>query len=250
MTRKRRTSNEILVGQSTKPNKKKKSITSNLLLDIEPLTANQQKFFNSYKEGKNIFSYGSSGSGKTFISLYSALKEVLDERTPYEKVIILRSTIQSFEIGFTPGNINEKIAPFESPYKYMVKYMFQLPTDDDFEFLYGNLKAEKLLDFMCVSFLRGTTFDNCILIIDEFQNLNYHLLSSVITRVGSDCKILFSGDSKQTDLIKTNDRQGLHDFMRVLNIMPSIDMIEFTIDDVVRSGLVKEFLIAEHTIGI
>jgi phosphate starvation-inducible protein PhoH len=162
----------------------------------------------------------------------------------------LRSTIQSFEIGFTPGNINEKIAPFESPYKYMVKYMFQLPTDDDFEFLYGNLKAEKLLDFMCVSFLRGTTFDNCILIIDEFQNLNYHLLSSVITRVGSDCKILFSGDSKQTDLIKTNDRQGLHDFMRVLNIMPSIDMIEFTIDDVVRSGLVKEFLIAEHTIGI
>jgi predicted ribonuclease YlaK len=158
----------------------------------------------------------------------------------------VRSTVQSLEIGFVPGNVSDKIAPFESPYKHMVKSMFDLPTEEDFEMLYGLLKAEKVLDFMCVSFLRGTTYDNCILIVDECQNLNYHHLSTVITRVGQDSKIFFAGDSKQSDLTKMSERKGFLDFAKVLERMEEFDLIQFGIEDVIRSGIVRSFLIAEH----
>ena len=126
----------------------------------------------------------------------------------------------------------------------MVKYMFQLPTDEDFEMLYGNLKTQGTISFWSTSFLRGPTFDNCILIVDEFQNANFHELSSIITRVGENCKIMFCGDASQSDLIRTNERNGIIDFMRILRIMPSFDITEFGIEDVVRSSFVKEFLIA------
>lgn len=244
MTRKRRATESLSYNKVQKRNRR--TINLDLLNKMHPLTDNQAKLFESYEKGQNILAYGSPGTGKTHVLLYNALKDVLNERTPYEKIIIVRSTVQSLEIGFVPGTIGDKIAPFESPYKHMVKSMFDLPSEEDFELLYGLLKNEKVIDFMCVSFLRGTTFDNCIMIVDECQNLNYHHLSTVITRVGQDSKIFFAGDSKQSDLTKQSERKGFIDFARVLNEMDSFDLIQFGIEDVVRSGLVKDFLVAEH----
>jgi phosphate starvation-inducible protein PhoH len=230
--------------------KRRSFVSTDFLLDIYPLTDNQQKLFDYYDEGKNIVAHGSSGTGKTICVLYKALKEALDPATPYDKVIILKNMVQSYELGFLSGSLESKIAPFESPYKHMVKKMFDLSTDEEYEMLYGKLKSEKVLDFSCVSFLRGATFDNCILIVDEFQNLNGHLLSTVITRIGEDCKIFFVGDGVQTDLRNENDKKGLSDFMKIIDKMPSFETVEFSIEDCVRSGLVKEFLIAQHDLGI
>jgi len=131
----------------------------------------------------------------------------------------------------------------------MVKYMFQMPSDADFEMLYGNLKSQETIKFWSTSFLRGTTLDNSIIIVDEFQNMSYHELDSIITRVGENSKIMFCGDASQSDLQKTNERNGIIDFMSVLRKMPSFDIIEFGVDDIVRSGLVKEYIIAKLEAG-
>jgi phosphate starvation-inducible protein PhoH len=128
--------------------------------------------------------------------------------------------------------------------------MFDLPTEADFEMLYGNLKTQGTISFWSTSFIRGTTLDNAIIIVDEFQNLNYHELDSIITRVGENSKIMFCGDATQSDLLKTNEKNGIIDFMKVLRIMPSIDIIEFGVDDIVRSGLVKEYILAKMEIGV
>ena len=128
--------------------------------------------------------------------------------------------------------------------------MFQMPSDADFEMLYGNLKAQESIKFWSTSFIRGTTLDNAIVIVDEFQNLNFHELDSIITRVGENSKIMFCGDASQSDLTKTNDRNGIVDFMSILRKMPSFDIIEFGVDDIVRSGLVKEYIIAKLENGM
>lgn len=132
----------------------------------------------------------------------------------------------------------------------MVKYMFQLPSETDFEMLYGNLKQQETIKFWSTSFVRGTTLDNSIIIVDEFQNMNFHELDSIITRVGENSKIIFCGDATQSDLTKTNERNGISDFMNILRKMPSFDIIEFGINDIVRSGLVKEYLIAKIESGL
>jgi len=128
--------------------------------------------------------------------------------------------------------------------------MFQMPSEADFEMLYGNLKAQDTIDFWSTSFIRGTTFDKSIIIVDEYQNLNYHELDSIMTRVGQDSKIMFCGDASQSDLVKTNERNGIMDFMRILRLMPSVDVVEFGVEDIVRSGLVKEYIIAKLELGL
>ena len=132
----------------------------------------------------------------------------------------------------------------------MVKYMFEMRTEADFQMLYGNLKTQGTIDFWSTSFIRGTTFDKAIIIVDEFQNLNYHELDSIMTRVGSQSKIMFCGDATQSDLIRTNERNGIIDFMRILRLMPSVDIIEFGVEDIVRSGLVKEYILAKLELGL
>lgn len=248
MTKKRRTTPEVQ-SLSLRQIKRRKPINLDLLLEINPLTDNQQKLFDAYAQGKNIVAHGSAGTGKSFNVLYNALKEVLNERTPYEKIYILRSLVQVREIGFLPGGHEDKSALFEIPYKNMVKYMFKMPTEEDFEMLYGNLKNQGTLSFWSTSFLRGTTFDNAIIIVDEFQNANFHENDSLITRVGENCKIMFCGDASQSDLVRQNERNGIHDFMKILRTMPSFEFIEFGIEDVCRSGLVKEYLLAKHKIN-
>ena len=252
MPRKKKTDGDqpIGVGLTTRQAKRKKPINTNYLLDIEPITDNQKKLFDFYNEGKHIVAYGTAGTGKTFISLYNALNEVLNDKTPYERIYLVRSLVSTREIGFLPGDHEDKADIYQIPYKNMVKYMFQMPSDADFEMLYGNLKAQESIKFWSTSFIRGTTLDNAIVIVDEFQNLNFHELDSIITRIGENSKIMFCGDASQTDIIKTNDRNGIVDFMNILRKMPSFGIIEFGIDDIVRSGLVKEYIIAKLENGL
>ena len=253
MARKKRataTEQPIGVGLTAKQMKRKKPLNSEYLVDITPITDNQKRLFDSYNEGKQIIAYGAAGTGKTFITLYNALKDVLNENTPYDKIYIVRSLVATREIGFLPGDHEDKSSYYQIPYKHMVKYMFQMPSDADFEMLYGNLRSQETIKFWSTSFLRGTTLDDAIIIVDEFQNLNFHELDSIITRVGENTKIVFCGDASQTDLTKTNERNGIVDFMKIIRAMPSFDMIEFGIDDIVRSGLVKEYLISKLEAGM
>jgi|TARA_B100001094_G_scaffold333111_1_gene408682 predicted ribonuclease YlaK len=230
--------------------KRKKPIGIENLKTIEPLTTNQELAFKAYKDNKQLILHGAAGTGKTFISLYLALAEVLDESTPYEKVYMVRSLVPTREIGFLPGDHEDKSNLYQIPYKNMVKYMFEMPSDNDFEFLYTNLKAQDTISFWSTSFIRGTTFDDAVIIVDEFSNLNFHELDSIITRIGNNCRIIFSGDAAQSDLIKSNDKTGILDFMQIVQSMPSFECVEFGIDDIVRSGLVREYLIAKLNQGL
>jgi len=250
-TKKRRNTNSTVgAGMTAKQMRRKRPINNGMLVDIEPITDNQKKLFDSYAEGKHLVAYGTAGTGKTFISLYNALADVLDETTPYERIYLVRSLVSTREIGFLPGDHEDKADIYQIPYKNMVKYMFQMPTDADFEMLYGNLKAQETIKFWSTSFIRGTTLDNAIVIVDEFQNLNFHELDSIITRIGENSRIVFCGDASQSDLVKTNDRNGIHDFLNILRKMPSFDIIEYGIDDIVRSGLVKEYIISKLEVGL
>ena len=247
--RKRGSDQPIGVGMTAKQMKRKKPINTEKMRVVDPLTDNQESLFKSYSDNKNIVAYGCAGTGKTFITLYNALQDVLDESTPYEKIYIVRSLVATREIGFLPGSHEDKSDIYQIPYKNMVKYMFYMPDDASFEMLYGNLKSQGTISFWSTSFIRGTTLDKSIIIVDEFQNLNFHELDSIITRVGEDSKIMFCGDATQTDLVKTNEKNGIVDFMRILNSMPSVDTIEFGVDDIVRSGICKEYLITKMELG-
>jgi predicted ribonuclease YlaK len=174
----------------------------------------------------------------------------LIQTTPYEKIYIVRSLVATREIGFLPGDHEDKSSLYQIPYKNMVKYMFQMPTDADFEMLYGNLRTQDTISFWSTSFIRGTTLDKAIILVDEFQNLNFHELDSIMTRVGADSKIMFCGDATQSDLIKQNERNGIIDFMRILRLMSSVDLIEFGVEDIVRSGLVKEYILAKLELSV
>ena len=240
----------IGVGLTAKQMKRKKPINIDLMRDVETLTPNQEELFRLYDKGQHLVAYGCAGTGKTFITLYKALKDVLDPKSPYEKIYIVRSLVATREIGFLPGDHEDKSSLYQIPYKNMVKYMFEMPTEADFEMLYGNLRAQDSIDFWSTSFIRGTTFDKSIIVVDEYQNLNYHELDSIMTRVGQDSKIMFCGDATQTDLTRENERNGIVDFMRILRLMSSMEVIEFGVEDIVRSGLVKEYILAKLELGL
>ena len=231
-------------------NKKNKEINYNNLVTIKSITDNQKIVFDSWKKGKNQFLFGAAGTGKTFISLYLALKDVMDLKNPYNKVILVRSLIPTREIGFLPGDEEDKAALYQIPYQNMVQFMFEMPNEQQFNSLYDRLKGQGTLFFLSTSFLRGLTFDNSIIIVDECQNLNFHELDTIITRVGQDSKIVFSGDFNQTDLVKQHEKNGLHDFLRILNEMEEFNCLEFTIGDIVRSGFVRNYLISKIKLGL
>ena len=237
-------------GMSKKMLKRKKPINSNYFLDISPLTDNQELFFKEWGEDKNLFAYGAAGTGKTFIALYLALKDVMNEETPYEKVYIVRSLVSTREIGFLPGTHEDKSELYQIPYKNMVRSMFHMPDQTSFDMLYENLKHQETISFWSTSFLRGTTLDDAIVIVDECQNLNFHELDSIMTRVGQDSKIVFCGDINQSDLVKTNERNGILSFQEILRNMDEFSEVEFGIGDIVRSGLVKSYIIAKMALGL
>ncbi|OUX54418.1 MAG: hypothetical protein CBE47_00875 [Pelagibacteraceae bacterium TMED287] len=230
--------------------KKNKEITEEHLIKIKPITDNQKIAVKAYKDGKNLFQYGAAGTGKTFLSLYLALQDVLDLKTPYHRVCIVRSLIPTRDIGFLPGDHDDKSALYQVIYQNMVQFMFKMPNELAFSMLYQNLQQQETLHFLSTSFLRGITFDNSIIIVDECQNLNFHELDTIITRVGQDSKIMFCGDVDQTDLIKTSEKNGILEFTRILDKMESFELIEYNIGDIVRSGFVREYLINKIKLGL
>ena len=229
---------------------KNKEISSKDLVVIKPITDNQKVIFDTWKKGQNQFLFGAAGTGKTFVSLYLALQDVMDLKKPYDKVILVRSLIPTREIGFLPGDEEDKSALYQVPYQNMVQFMFKMPNETAFNSLYTKLKAQSSLYFLSTSFLRGLTFDNSIIIVDECQNLNFHELDTIITRIGQDSKIIFCGDFAQSDLQRTNEKNGLHDFLRILEEMKEFNCTEFTIGDIVRSGFVRSYLINKTKMGI
>ena len=237
-------------GMTLKQKKRRKPISEDYMIPVEPITDNQKRFFDEWDAGKMIYAYGVAGTGKTFIALYKALKDVLGETTPYEKIYIVRSLVATREIGFLPGDHEDKSSLYQIPYKNMVQAMFEMPDDNSYEMLYDNLKAQETISFWSTSFIRGTTLDNAIVIIDECQNLNFHELDSIITRVGQDSKIIFCGDAAQTDLQKISERSGILDFQRIIQNMEEFSLIEFNIEDIVRSGLVRSYLINKINLGL
>ncbi len=250
MPRRKKTSDFDFVNSSPKKMRRKKPINTEQLTDIQPLTDNQKLVFDAYENNKNLFLYGCAGTGKTFIAMYLALKEILSNKTSYEKLYVVRSLVPTREIGFLPGDHEDKAHLYQIPYQNMVKYMFKMPDDPAFEMLYDNLKAQETISFWSTSFLRGTTLDNAIVLVDECQNLNFHELDSIMTRVGNDSKIIFAGDIAQTDLVKTNEKNGILDFMKILEIMDEFANIEFDVNDIVRSGLIRNYIITKLQIGL
>jgi predicted ribonuclease YlaK len=215
---------------------------------VNPLTENQHKTFDSYNQGKNLLLVGSAGTGKTYVALYLALKDVM-EKNNYKEVIIVRSTVQSREQGHMPGDEKQKAAHFEAPYVDIVNDLFERGD------AYQIMKQKNMIKFMSTSFIRGLTFDNALIIVDEAQNLNYGETRTIMTRVGQDSKIIFCGDTKQNDLLYSKNRadiSGLAQFKRVIDRMSSncFDTIQFTVDDIVRSGIVKEFIMAEEELEL
>ena len=231
--------------------KKRQPINTDRMVKVEPLTENQKKIFQAWDEGKHLFIYGAAGTGKTFCALYKGLYDCLKATPSYDQVYLVRSLVATREIGFLPGDHEDKSSLYQIPYKNMVKYMFEAASDTDFEMLYGSLKSQETIKFWSTSFLRGVTLDNSVVIIDEMQNLNFHELDSIITRVGENTRIVFCGDAMQTDLRNNNERNGIHDFMRILEVMPDdFAMIEMGIDDICRSGLVRNYLVAKNAVGL
>ena len=231
--------------------KRRQPINTDMMVKIEPLTENQEKIFEAWDKGQHLFVYGAAGTGKTFCALYKALHSCLKENPDYSNVYIVRSLVATREIGFLPGDHEDKSSLYQIPYKNMVKYMFEMSSDQEFEALYGALKAQETIKFWSTSFLRGVTLDNAVIIIDEMQNLNFHELDSIITRVGENSRIVFCGDAMQSDLVKDKERNGIHDFMRILEVMTEdFSLIEMDINDICRSGLVRNYLIAKNSINL
>lgn len=213
------------------------------LRQINPLTAGQAKTFSSFDGEKHLILHGVAGTGKTFISLYLALRAVLNGEAP-KPVVIIRSVVPTRDIGFLPGTQKEKSAVYEEPYVAICNELFGRTT------AYDTLKRDGAIQFSTTSFLRGLTFRDNIVIVDECQNMTFHELDSVITRMGTGCRIIFCGDFRQSDLWRNDEREGLHRFMAVINHMRSFARVEFTKDDIVRSALVKEYIEAKLEEGI
>lgn len=206
------------------------------LKEVHPLTVNQSETFDAFRDGKHLLLHGVAGTGKTYISLYLALREVIHTNR-FKRIIVVRSVVPSRDMGFLPGSMREKIAVYEEPYRNICDDLFG--RGDGYEIL----KTKHMVEFTTTSYLRGMTFDDAIIIVDEMQNLNFAELSTIMTRVGDNCRIIFCGDFRQTDLQLTREKQGLQHFTKILDNMKEFHKIQMSEDDIVRSGLVKSFII-------
>lgn len=209
------------------------------LKTIKPLNTTQKMMLEAYIMGNNVLAMGSAGTGKSYLALFLALNDILQKDTPRDHIIIVRSAVQARDVGFLPGSIEEKLEPYELPYKDILHDLLGKPSS------YDNMKEEGVIRFMCTSLIRGMSWDNAVIVIDEMQSCNLHELSSVITRCGANSKIIALGDLLQNDLQnKKYDQSGMADFVKIIGKMSEFDIINFTKDDIVRSKLVRSYLIA------
>ena len=210
------------------------------LIEIVAETNNQAKAFDAFDNDKNLVLAGSAGTGKTFIALHMAFGEVLDPNTFYDRVIILRSVVPTRDIGFLPGNQDEKINVYQDPYKSLCFELFE--TKDAFNLL----EKEGKLVFETTSFIRGLTFDNAIIIVDEMQNMTGHELDTIITRIGDSCRIIFAGDFDQSDFHRKAEKRGLKDFLTILENSQHFVTVNFGWEDILRSGLVRDYIMTKE----
>lgn len=215
------------------------------LKHFNPLTENQKLAFDSFNEDKNLMLHGIAGTGKSFMALYLSLKEILsDPESVYKKVVIVRSVVPTRDMGFLPGNNKEKTKVYEAPYYAICTELFGRGDAYDY------LKNKNVIEFISTSFIRGITLNDSIVIVDEMQNATLHELDSVITRIGRNCKVVFCGDFRQSDFTREHEKNGLTDFMRVVKNMKSFHLVEFDAKDIVRSALVKEYIILKDKMKI
>lgn len=207
----------------------------------EPLTDNQAIAFEAFEDDKNLILHGIAGTGKTYIACYLAYKALTDK--DQSSLVIIRSAVPTRDIGFLPGTQEEKSAVYEEPYKDITSDLFERGD------AYSILKQKFTVEFMTTSFIRGITIDNAVILIDECQNMTFHELDSIITRVGTNCRVIFCGDFRQDDFSGKRENSGLQDFFKILNKTDRFKMIDFQIEDIVRSDLVKDYIIAKHELG-
>ena len=210
------------------------------LVNLKALTENQEKVFDSYKAGQNLVLSGSAGTGKTFLALYLGLKDILDKNNSMEKVVIVRSALPTRDMGFLPGEKEEKEAAYMDPYISTVNELFNDKEG------WKKMIQFKNIEFITTSFIRGITLNDSVIVVDEAQNCNFHELCSVITRVGKNCKVILCGDYYQSDFVKQGDKSGLNEFIHIINHMKTFDHIEFNWKDIVRSGLVRDFIMTKE----
>ena len=213
------------------------------LRHIQPLTVNQERVWDAYEAGSNLMLHGYAGTGKTFLSSYLALREVLHYET-YKKVVIIRSVVPSRDMGFLPGTEKQKAEVYEQPYQEICDDLFG--RGDGWKIL----KFKGLVEFTTTSFLRGMTFNDSIIIVDECNNMTFQEIDTIMTRIGNNSKIIFCGDYRQSDLNKPHEKTGIRELMSITRRMPSFDHVEFGIEDIVRSGVVKEYIINKTEMGL
>ena len=213
------------------------------LQDVEPLNGKQHEFFANYAGGKSQVLAGSAGTGKTFMTLFKAFEEILKAKINYRRIVIIRSAVATRDIGHLPGTLEEKQAIYEIPYVGICNELFGRGD------AYALMKKNGIIDFMLTSYVRGITLDETIVIVDEFQNLTAHEADSIVTRLGKGSKIIFCGDTCQTDFTRNNEKD-IDKFLDVINRMPQwFDINEFESGDIVRSGIVKEYIKTKERMG-
>ena len=214
------------------------------LITVDPITDKQREAFLSWREGDHLVLTGTAGTGKTFLALYLALEEVMNKSTPYDKVQIIRSVVPTREVGYLPGTLEDKLNAFTGPYRAICTELF---TDVK---AYEKLVHNGYIGFDSTSYIRGVTYDNCIIVVDEMQNLNFHELDSVITRIGQATKIIFCGDYHQSDFKQEKDKQGVNTFLEILDNMRHFSIISFGWEDIVRSDFVRDYIMTKEWMGI
>lgn len=208
------------------------------LRKVEPRTINQNKIFKAFDQGKHLFIHGTAGTGKSFIAVYLGLQAVLNNH--FDELIIVRSTVPTRSQGFLPGNDEEKNEIFEAPYEAL----FTELTEGGVSNPYKNLKFAGKVRFMSTSYLRGLTLNNCAVVVDEVQNMNFGEINTVMTRMGENCHVFVCGDELQDDLQYLHEKSAFSELKSIIHKMPSFSTIKMNEEDICRGGIVKEWLLA------
>jgi len=212
------------------------------LLTYPPITTNQQIAHDAWNDGDHLVLCGSAGTGKTFVGMYLALWDVMDKSYDQNRLVIVRSVVPTREMGYLPGSVEEKVDAYTAPYRSICTELFNE------KMAYENLEQQGLIEFVSTSFIRGTTLDDCVILVDEMQNLTFHELDSIITRVGRNSRIIFSGDYYQSDLGKESDKKGILDFMNIMEVMNNFTTVEYGWADIVRSDFVRDYIMTKEMV--